>query len=333
MNDIKNFGRFIKEKRIEKNLTQKELAELVFVSESACSKWEIGKSYPDITRIPLLSKALGISEQELITAADDLEFQKLNKDAARWNNLVDKCFRIPTICYITAFVICLICNIAVNHALTWSLTVFFSLLVAFTFVPTVLKFVKRHKLLWFCITTYASMTMLFANCVIQYGGSWFGVTELSVLLGYFGIFGPFVLNQINCGKYRKWNLLIFFTAMFVILIPVLACCSIQVFKSGLQIALFCWIPLFFIGVNHVLSYNTLYKAASDVFIFVPFLYGLNTVISKSLHVPVVPLKIDFSNWVNCSNGNVYLIIAICLFCISTALVIMGICKKKKGSAL
>ena len=37
------FGSFIREKRIENGLTQKELAEILFLSESAISKWEMGE--------------------------------------------------------------------------------------------------------------------------------------------------------------------------------------------------------------------------------------------------------------------------------------------------
>lgn len=51
-------------------MTQKELAEKLFLSESAISKWEKGKSYPDITMIPDICSVLGISEHELISGAN-----------------------------------------------------------------------------------------------------------------------------------------------------------------------------------------------------------------------------------------------------------------------
>ena len=44
MTDKKTFGAFIKSKRTEKNYSQKELAELLFVTEGAVSKWERGLS-------------------------------------------------------------------------------------------------------------------------------------------------------------------------------------------------------------------------------------------------------------------------------------------------
>ena len=47
MNDIdkERFGGFLAQLRREKNLTQKELAERLFVSDKAVSKWERGVSH------------------------------------------------------------------------------------------------------------------------------------------------------------------------------------------------------------------------------------------------------------------------------------------------
>ena len=42
MTDKKMFGSFIKMKRTEKSYSQKDLAELLFVTEGAVSKWERG---------------------------------------------------------------------------------------------------------------------------------------------------------------------------------------------------------------------------------------------------------------------------------------------------
>ena len=62
-----NFGEFLRRRRLEQKLTQKDLAKELFVSESAISKWEKNVSYPDITILPKLSKLLNITEHELIT--------------------------------------------------------------------------------------------------------------------------------------------------------------------------------------------------------------------------------------------------------------------------
>lgn len=58
MEKRENFGRYIKEKRKEAGLSQKELAKQLFVSESAVSKWERGLSYPDMTLVTSLCEGL-----------------------------------------------------------------------------------------------------------------------------------------------------------------------------------------------------------------------------------------------------------------------------------
>lgn len=76
------FGQFLRQKRNEKGMTQKELAEKLFLSESAISKWEKGKSYPDITMIPDICSVLDISEHELISGANDTEYHEMKKTHA-----------------------------------------------------------------------------------------------------------------------------------------------------------------------------------------------------------------------------------------------------------
>ena len=67
-------GNFIKELRKEKNLTQKELADKLFITDRAVSKWERGLSCPDISLLDDLSNILGVSVIEL------LKGRRLDKD-------------------------------------------------------------------------------------------------------------------------------------------------------------------------------------------------------------------------------------------------------------
>jgi transcriptional regulator with XRE-family HTH domain len=64
--DVIRTGNLIKELRIEKGLTQKELAEKICISTAAVSKWENGKGFPDISILEQLSAELGISITELV---------------------------------------------------------------------------------------------------------------------------------------------------------------------------------------------------------------------------------------------------------------------------
>lgn len=60
-------GSIIKTLREKKNLTQKQLGELISVSDKTISKWETEKGLPDITLLEPLSSALGISVAELLS--------------------------------------------------------------------------------------------------------------------------------------------------------------------------------------------------------------------------------------------------------------------------
>lgn len=72
--DKEKFGAFVAQLRKEKGLMQKELAEKLYVSDKAVSKWERGLSIPDVTLLVPLAEILGISVTEL------LECRRLPKD-------------------------------------------------------------------------------------------------------------------------------------------------------------------------------------------------------------------------------------------------------------
>lgn len=62
-----NIGQFISQLRKQKGMTQKELADIVGVSDKTISKWEHVKSLPDTALLLTLCKALDISVNELVT--------------------------------------------------------------------------------------------------------------------------------------------------------------------------------------------------------------------------------------------------------------------------
>lgn len=59
-------GKFISQKRKEKNLTQEQLAEKLGVSNKTVSKWETGKCMPDYSVVKSLCKELEITVAELM---------------------------------------------------------------------------------------------------------------------------------------------------------------------------------------------------------------------------------------------------------------------------
>jgi len=81
-----NIGAVIVAKRKEKSRTQEQLAKAVGISAPAVSKWETGTSYPDITLLSPIARALNITVDELLSyqielCADDVN--ELAKKAVR----------------------------------------------------------------------------------------------------------------------------------------------------------------------------------------------------------------------------------------------------------
>ena len=64
------FNEKLQELRKKKGLTQEELAEILFVSRTAVSKWESGKGYPNIESLKAISVFFGITIDELLSGAE-----------------------------------------------------------------------------------------------------------------------------------------------------------------------------------------------------------------------------------------------------------------------
>lgn len=89
-------GTTIKRLREKQNLTQKELADKIMVSDKAVSKWETQRGLPDLCVIEDLAKALGVSPSELLTG--DLKINEntsanMKKNAVLCLSYLRKCYQ------------------------------------------------------------------------------------------------------------------------------------------------------------------------------------------------------------------------------------------------
>ena len=72
----------LQELRKKKGLTQEELADIMFVSRTAVSKWESGRGYPSIDSLKAIARFFGVtvdellSGNELLTVAEEESKQK-----------------------------------------------------------------------------------------------------------------------------------------------------------------------------------------------------------------------------------------------------------------
>lgn len=62
------FNEKLQELRKQKGLTQEELAELLYVSRTAVSRWESGRGYPNIDSLKAISRFFSVSLDELLSS-------------------------------------------------------------------------------------------------------------------------------------------------------------------------------------------------------------------------------------------------------------------------
>ena len=87
------FGEKLQELRKNKGLTQEELAEELYVSRTAISKWESGRGYPSIDSLKDISKFFSVSIDDLLSGEKLLSIaEKENKSNIR--NMCDLLFSI-----------------------------------------------------------------------------------------------------------------------------------------------------------------------------------------------------------------------------------------------
>ena len=77
--------------RKQKNLTQEELAQALYVSRTAISKWESGRGYPSIDSLKAIAKFFGISVDELLSGEQLLTLAEAEHKQKR-SNLCDVLF-------------------------------------------------------------------------------------------------------------------------------------------------------------------------------------------------------------------------------------------------
>lgn len=220
----KSFGTFMKEKRLEKNLTQKELAKILYVTESAVSKWEKNVAHPDISLLPKLAKILGVSEHELITASIDNKSREEKVQAKKWRAFSMSWSLFFYIAYAIALIPCFICNLAIDKTLSWFWIVLSALLLAFTFT-NLPKLVKKYKLILLPLSMFLALCLLLGICCIYTKGDWFWIPVLSVLFGMILIFTPIYLSKYkvfeNIKRYKDFvSIGIDFIALNVLLVVI-----------------------------------------------------------------------------------------------------------------
>lgn len=85
------FNKKLQELRKNKGITQEQLAEDIYVSRTAVSKWESGRGYPNIDSLKVLAKYFSISVDELLSGEQLLVLAEEDNEK-KVNNIRDIVF-------------------------------------------------------------------------------------------------------------------------------------------------------------------------------------------------------------------------------------------------
>lgn len=336
------FGIFLKQKRQEKNLTQKELARLLIVSESAVSKWEKDVAHPDISLLPKISQILGVTEHELITASIDEQSKEERSQAKKWRIFSFSWSLFFYIAYAIALISCFICNLAINKTLSWFWIVVCALILAFTFT-NLPKLVKKHKLILLPTYMFLALSLLLAACNIYTNNNWFWIAFLSILLGLIIIFMPIFISKykIFC-KIKKYNDFVSIFIDFVVLnifLIIIDCYTLSngytsnywYLTTALPIVVVIYLILNLFLSIRFLKVNKLFKTSIILF-FINILYFISSIITvtppyiqKELN-SLKFYKANFLNWQTeiCLERNIHCIIFLTILFLAILFLIIGL---------
>lgn len=174
--NTEKMGLFICQRRKAQNLTQKQLAQQLQITDKAVSKWERGISCPDVALLLPLAEVLGTTAGELLSggqtkeSTDGEELEDLVEEALLYSDktTTQKTNRIKHIvlfllflCFVIAAATCLICDYAINHSFSWSLVVIASLAMGWVLTLPFFKELKHLARRFLTVLTIAILPFLF----------------------------------------------------------------------------------------------------------------------------------------------------------------------------
>ena len=96
------FHEKLQELRKQKGFTQEQLAELLFVSRTAISKWESGRGYPNIDSLKAIAKLFSVSIDDLLSGEELLVVAEVEHKQKK-KRLRDLLFGLLDICSVVLF--------------------------------------------------------------------------------------------------------------------------------------------------------------------------------------------------------------------------------------
>lgn len=170
--------------RKQKNLTQEELAQALYVSRTAISKWESGRGYPSIDSLKAIAKFFSISVDELLSGEQLLTLAEADHKQKR-SNLCDLLFGLLDISVLLLLFLPLLGQKTDGGVLSVSL----------------IAFCSASPLLQFVYYDFVSSSVIMGVLLLALQNSshsfWLrSKTKLSLILNIFGVFLFVVSTQV-----------------------------------------------------------------------------------------------------------------------------------------
>ena len=147
--------------RKSRGLTQEELAEILYVSRTAISKWESGKGYPSIDSLKAIANYFSVSIDDLLSGEKLLSIAE-RENKANLQKICDLLFGMIDVCFLWLIVLPLYPNVVENYVYSvnlfaytqntplnrliyWIMFVFFILIGFIKIIQTQSRSEKSHK--------------------------------------------------------------------------------------------------------------------------------------------------------------------------------------------
>jgi len=257
-------GTYIAKLRKSHNMSQKELADKLNITDKAISKWERGLSCPDISLLAPLSAIFGISVDNLINGDEDDSSKnegnienvfkyaekavKLNKKSLHNIFLIS----FSAILFI-GIVVCAIIDVAISGSFSWSLIPIASCVFTFIVFAPSIKFGERGIVFSLIALTIFVIPFLFVlNNLIESDG-------MIISIGFWISIISIVYLWIDYILYKKMNTRIWLaTAIIVFLAIPLS------FIISLVLSKFIYSPV--VDVWDIMTYAILFLISVSFFI-------------------------------------------------------------------
>ncbi len=334
-------GSFLTEKRKECNLTLKQFADKLFVSESTVCKWEKDKSQPNLATVKKICETLNISEKEFLTACDDSELKTTKKKAKAWTNLTNTTFSILWISSALAILTSFIVNLATTGNLTWFFIVLSSVAL-FDCITILPMFIKKHKFFISASATYLAFVLLMLTLVLFTSGDWFFIVTIGSTLLFIAVSLPIFIKIYPVhATIKKFNFLITLAALFVFTLIELAIVNSYVggdwfFSFALGVSALAYaIPLIVYFISSSKKMNKLVKwgislSALSVYFYLGTILIYDWASNVFNFTNTLSMFPNFSDWSAASiNMNVTFIVAASSLLLGLIFVISGLIKKTK----